>query len=291
MLSDAERLAGLLPDEGFVRLIKAEIFGAQRGDGHQPVTAQPFDGGEEAEIGDAGDPRGDHLTHTHGEEGGDIAVHGLALRLHRAAFGSGDDLADELHPLGVVLGERGRFALRVQAVCPDERAVDDQIRITADGRGEVRVGPEREAEMAAILRAVIGLCLAAQDLLHHLGAELNLAQLIDQAVEGGGRDDLPQRKGNLKRRQIFLERDEFFAARRFMDAVHDRRLLRLQRLGRGDVGRDHVILDQLMRIEPFARRDRLDAAFLIQLHAAFGQVEVQRLALFPRLEQQRPTRP
>jgi len=76
-----------------------------------------------------------------------------------------------------------------------------------------------------------------------------------------------------------------------VDAVHHRRLLRLQRLGGGDVGGDHVILDQPVRIEPLARGDRHDPALLVEDDAAFGQVEVERLARIARLRQRAPAGP
>ena len=71
-----------------------------------------------------------------------------------------------------------------------------------------------------------------------------------------GLDHLAERELDPERLQIILERDQLLAARRLVDAVHDRRLLRLQRLGRGDIGGDHIILDQPVRVEPLARRDR-----------------------------------
>ena len=76
-----------------------------------------------------------------------------------------------------------------------------------------------------------------------------------------------------------------------MDAVHDRRLLGLERVRRGDVGGDHIILDQLVRVEPLARSDRGDAALFVEDDLAFGQVELERPALFARGEQGAPAGP
>jgi hypothetical protein len=123
------------------------------------------------------------------------------------------------------------------------------------------------------------------------GGAVALADPLDDAVEGRRLDHLAERELDPEGGEIILERDQLLAARRLVDAVHDRRLLRLERLGRGDVGGDHIILDQPVRVEPLARRDRHDAALLVEHHAALGQVELERLALVARGEQARASRP
>src|SRR3546814_6238295 len=91
--------------------------------------------------------------------------------------------------------------------------------------------------------------------------------------------------------EIILERDQLLAARRLVDAVHDGRLLRLQRLRRRDIGSDHIILDQLVRVEPFTRGDREDAALLVQFDPPFGQVEIERFTLLARGVERAPAIP
>ncbi len=155
----------------------------------------------------------------------------------------------------------------------------------------MRVAAQRQAEMPLIGGRIIGLGLGAQHLLHHLRAEIRLADPIQDMVERRRPDHLAQREGDAIGLQIILQRGQLLARGRFVDAVHDRGLLRLQRLGGGDVGGDHVILDQPVRIEPRTRRDREDAPLLIQHHPSFGQVEVERLARIPRLGQRPPAVP
>ena len=53
----------------------------------------------------------------------------------------------------------------------------------------------------------------------------------------------------------------------------------LQRLGGGDVGQHHELLDQLVAVEPLAHADLGDAAVVAQGDLALGQVEVERTAL------------
>ncbi len=225
------------------------------------------------------------------EVGRDIAVDRLALGLHRAALGGRDLLADPAEIGGIAVRQSGRARGGIELVGAGQRAVDEQIGIASDRAGEMGVGAEREAEMPLVDRGIISLGLGAQDLLHHLRPEIGLADPLEQMVEGGRADDLAERELDVEGLQIFLERDQFLAARRLVDAVHDRRLLRFQRLGRGDVGGDHIILDQPMRIEPFARRDREDPALLVEHDPALGQVEIERGALVARLGERRPAGP
>src|SRR5947209_4707639 len=122
------------------------------------------------------------------------------------------------------------LSLETNPVGAHQGAVDDEIGIAPDGAGEMGVGAERQAEMAGILRPVIGLGLGAQDLLHHLRPEIRLADPLDDVVEGGRPHHLAERELDAERGEIVLERHQLLARRRLVDAVHDRRLLRLQRL-------------------------------------------------------------
>ena len=65
------------------------------------------------------------------------------------------------------------------------------------------------------------------------------ADPLDDAVEGRRADHLAEREFEVEGGEIVLERDQLLAARRLVDAVHHRRLLALQRLGRRDIGGDH----------------------------------------------------
>src|SRR3546814_19154097 len=89
-----------------------------------------------------------------------------------------------------------------------------------------------------------------------LRLEIGIADAREDMVEGRGLDHLSQRELEIEGLEIILERDQLLAARRLVDAVPDGRLLRLQRLRRRDIGRDHIILDQLVRLDPFPRGAR-----------------------------------
>ena len=264
----------MIADQRAARLIEAEIFAAEIAHRHQPVAANPLDGCEEAEIGDAGDPRLQHFADLFGEERGDIAVDRVALRLHRAAFEHRDALADLVHRRRLAFAQ----APRAEIVRRDQRAMHQQIGIPPDRGGEVAITAQRQPEMAHIRRRIISLRLRAQNLFHDLRPLVAVDHRVEDLVEGLGPHHLPERELNSKGLEIVLERDKLLAARRFVDAVHDRGFLRLQRLGRRNVGGDHVILDQPHRIEPLARGDRENAPLLVEHHAAFRQIEVQRRA-------------
>ena len=222
-----------------------------------------------------------------GEEGGDIAVDGVALGLHRAPLEHRDMLAD-LGEAGGVVGGQPAFAKPVGA---DQSAVDEEVGIAADRRGEVRVAWQREPEVAKRLGRVARLHLGAQHLLHDLGARVMIADARENMVEGRGLDHLAKRELDLESGEIVLEHDQFLAARDLVDAVHDRRLLAFQGLGRGDVGGDHIILDQPVRVQSLARGDREDATRLVKHDAALGEVEFERLAPVAGGEQGGPAGP
>src|SRR5215467_14273085 len=89
-----------------------------------------------------------------GEEMGEQAVEGLAFRFHGAALGRRDLCAD--------LAERGNvLLLRQSAVAEpqgaDEAAVDDEVGITADRRGEMGVAAQIKTEMPVVLGGIFGL--------------------------------------------------------------------------------------------------------------------------------------
>ena len=190
--------------------------------------------------------------------------------------------------LGVLLGQ----AAIAKPIGTHQGAVHEQVGVAADRRGEMGVAGQRQTEMAERFGSVARLHLGAQHLLHDLRPGVIVgADPLDDPIEDRGPDDLAEGEFDVEGGEIILERDQLFAARRFVDAVHDRRLLALQRFGRRDIGGDHKVFDQSVRIEPFARGDRQDAALLVEHHPALGQVEFQRFALVPRGQQRAPTGP
>ena len=67
-----------------------------------------------------------------------------------------------------------------------------------------------------------------------------------------------------------------------MHAVDQRQRLLFQRFGRGDVGEDHELLDQAMRVEPLRHDHPIDRAVRFQHDLALGQFQIERIALVAR---------
>ena len=63
-----------------------------------------------------------------------------------------------------------------------------------------------------------------------------------------------------------------------MDAVDQPLALGLQRFGRRDIGLDHELFDELVRVEPVGNDDAVDRAVRLEQDLALGQVELERLA-------------
>ncbi len=78
------------------------------------------------------------------------------------------------------------------------------------------------------------------------------------------------------------ERSELLLRRAVVDAIDQRRSLRLQGLGRGDIGGDHELLDQAMGVEPGRARHAPHAALVVEQDLPFRQIEVERPPLGAR---------
>ncbi len=107
--------------------------GSRRDQAVGAVVGQPD---EQAEPGDPGDPALELRADPVGQEGGHVAVGGVAFGGHGPALGGGDQFGRVLH-LRDVVGRSGRRrpgpSARISA------AVDDQVGVAADRRGEVGV--------------------------------------------------------------------------------------------------------------------------------------------------------
>ena len=160
----------------------------------------------------------------------------------------------------------------------DQRAMDDEVGVAADRRGEMRVAPQIEAEMADIVRRIFGLALRAQ---HHLVDQLLVVGALDalqDLVELRG----PQLRAAGQRQADGLQElaQRFLLGERgpVVDAVDQPLPLGLQRFGRCDIGLDHEFFDELVRVEPVGHDDAVDRAVGLEQDLALGQVELERLA-------------
>src|SRR5438309_2298340 len=120
-------------------------------------------------------PRGLSATIT---EVGAVAIDRFALGLHRAAFEHRDLLADLFEALFLARWQ----AAVAELVGADQRAVHQQVGITADWRGEVRIARERQPEMPEPLGRIACLHLGPEQLLHDLLTAFTVANPLDDAV-------------------------------------------------------------------------------------------------------------
>src|SRR5262249_30049014 len=158
-ITEAVGLAALSADQGMAGLVGAGIVGADGARGGESVRAGVV--GLDGQAG-AGGARNVGLVgwaDAIGEEMGEQAVEGLAFGLHGAALGGRDLCAD--------LAERGGILLLRQCAVTEpqganEAAMNDEVGITADRRGEMGVAAQVEAEMPVVLGGIFGLRLPAQ---------------------------------------------------------------------------------------------------------------------------------
>ena len=160
----------------------------------------------------------------------------------------------------------------------DQPAMHDQVGVAADRRGEVRVAAEVQSEVAVVLRRIFGLRLRAQ---HHLVDELLDVLAFDlrqDAVEllGPHRAALGQR--DVQRVEELAQRLDLLQRRLVVHAIDQRHARLFQRLGGGDIGEDHELLDQPVRLQPLRRDDAIDGAVGLEQDFPLGQIEVERTA-------------
>ncbi len=71
-------------------------------------------------------------------------------------------------------------------------------------------------------------------------------------------------------------------ARLVVYPIDKRQRLLFKHFGRGDVGEDHELLDQAMRVEPLGHDHAIDRSVGFEQNLAFGQIEIERIALVAR---------
>ena len=231
---------------------------------------------EEAEGHDrrhaAGELLADAVLHEVALEEGDHVAGGVV----GAALGHRAVQADLLPVAGAVLlaAERGLDA-----------AVDQQVGVAPDRRGEVGVGLVGEAEVADVIGAVHRLLQRAQ---HHGLQQLGVGAVLDLLEQPGevarARLVAPaQPEAELL--EELAQLGELVLGGRIVDAVQRRMLAGGEEVGRAHVGGEHALLDQAVGVVAHLGHDLRDLAVVVEDHAGFGGLEVDRAALGTRLEQ------
>ena len=143
-------LSAGVADERMGALLVTKIFIAQGRGRNEAVGAGVVELDEQAGSGDAADAPLEDDTDAIGKEMGDQAIDGLALGHHGAPLGGGNargNFTERTHGLG------SRQAVVAELEGADQGAMDDEVRVAPDRRGEVGVPLEVQAEMAVISAA------------------------------------------------------------------------------------------------------------------------------------------
>src|SRR5579872_4116326 len=154
-----EPMRGRAADESAAGLVKTEVLLADSARRNKTIGAGFVELDEQTGPGYPRNMAVENRADAVGQEMGDQAIGGLALGFHGAAFGRrnvGGDFG-KAAGIGAV-----RQAISAKLERTDQGAMDDQIGIAADRRGEMRVAPQIEPEMAEILRRIFSLRLRAQ---------------------------------------------------------------------------------------------------------------------------------
>ena len=146
----------------------------------------------------------------------------------------------------------------------------------------MRIAAQVEAEVPVILRGIFSLRLAAQHDLVDDMLVLGFAHSCENVVELFRAHGLALGETHADGGEKFGERVQLLDARLVVRAIDEMLALFFQRLGGGDIGRDHEFLDQAMRLETRRDFDAVDRAVLLQSYLALGQVEIERSAFFTR---------
>src|SRR5262249_29108574 len=193
-IAKAISLAAPRADQRVALLVIAEILAADGARGNEAVRAGVVEFDEKAGARGTGDGAGEGGADAIGEEMREQAIESLPFGFHGAAL-AGRDLRADLAERGDVLFRRQATIAEPQGA--DEPAMDDEVGVAADRRGEMGVAAQVESEMPVILGRIFGLCLRAQ---HHL-----VDELLDVAAFHAGEDAvelLGSQRAALRKRNI-----------------------------------------------------------------------------------------
>src|SRR5205823_4103549 len=139
-------LTALLPHQGMAGLVEHEILPSERCSRDETIGTRIVESYEQPGPDRAADASFENRAGLIGKMTGDQPIDGLALGRHCPALGRGNHLGGFLDLLCVI----GRQTIIVEIESGDQCAMDDEISVAADRRGEVRVAAKVEPEMAAI---------------------------------------------------------------------------------------------------------------------------------------------
>ena len=178
------------------------------------------------------------------------------------------------------------FGLGFAAHNAANRAVHQQIGVTANRRGEVRVGGVVQAKVPVVFRRVAGLAERAQ---HHGLNQVEVRAVLDGLQQRlvilrcrlatafiQGQAQLGQKAAQLL--QLLLRRPS-------VHTEQGRQTMLLEELGCRHVGAQHAFFDQFVRVVTLGGANVGNLAIGTKHDARFGGFEVNRTALGTRRQQ------
>ena len=199
------------------------------------------------------------------EIGEKFDVLAVALGVRGIAFGGGDVVR------GVVHEAPGEAGLVKQG------AVDDEVGVAANGRGEVGVFGLGETVMAERLGGVAGTHEGLEETDLERLADGNLVEARQQFLDFGAAPEVTAR--DVMGEDFLAIFHEAFFVRLLVDAVDGGLLPRHEAGGDSFIGEEHEFLDELMGNVVLDLLDAKDAALFIEADFAFGEIEFESASL------------
>ena len=219
-----------------------------------------------------GDPRREGVPQPRGQVTGDPAFEQRPLRRLRRPLRPGTTLGE---CGGGLPGRQRAGALPVEV--RGERPVGEEVRVAADGRGEVEVVRQRQREVALVPRRIPRQRHRPE---HPAAQERGFPAVRDPGQQPG---EVRRAEGGPRRGQPLAERGEQVLEpgrairRRGRVRPEERRESgRSQPFRDRLVGEQHELLHQPVRLRPFRAADPDQVPALVGLHRRLRQVEVHR---------------
>ena len=145
----------------------------------------------------------------------------------------------------------------------------------------MRVAAKVQSEMAVVLRGIFGLCLAAQDDFVDQMFVFGVPNAFEDPVEMLRAHIFALGEFDANRCEEIHQRIDFLDRGLVVGPVDQLLLLFFKGLGGSDIGENHELLDQPMRVEARRRDHPVHGAIRVQQDLAFWQVEIERRTLNP----------
>ncbi len=279
LVADAERPVRVLAAQHVRTLDEAVVVVAQARDVHEPLDVMLRQLHEQSEGRHARDEAVELVADLVGHEprllpGEQFVLGFVGTALHLRAVTR--DVGEFFDALLTQLVVEPRVAVLPQ------RAVDDQVRIPADGRGEVRVLVGGEPEVAEAHRVVPCLLHRPQHQRRNRPLLRAAAQLDDQPLEVPRMNHVERRGERVaQRRDELLEAFDLEQVGRLVHAVERRHVVLFEKGRDRLVRHEHELFDDAMRDVALEHEDVLDGARRVEDDVRFRQVEVDRTAPAP----------